>query len=313
MISGSCERLEYSLFREAADGLSLNDPSLDGALSFQAFGLPIGIRANHAGVVPRLIEHLPPDAQPTSARPECLYTLHIGVSPRRARSRKSESVLEQNPGPETSHLMLAHSTELAEVLEIFESDLQLQVAVMCDDKVFVHAGVAGWKGRAIVVPGRSTSGKTSLIAALVRAGATYYSDEYAVLDENGRVHPYARPLRIRTGGISRLHCEPEMLGGMRGVKPLPMGLIVVTRYRAGAEWKPRRLSAGKALLALIDNTVAVRRSPRECLTMLRQSMLCRNMGAVAVIESARGEAEDVAPLILQEMDAQSRENGSANA
>ena len=58
------------------------------------------------------------------------------------------------------------------------------------ERVFVHAGVVGWKGHAIVIPGRSRSGKTTLVAELVKAGAEYYSDEFAVLDAEGRVHPF---------------------------------------------------------------------------------------------------------------------------
>ena len=34
---------------------------------------------------------------------------------------------------------------------------------------------------------------------LVRAGATYYSDEYAVFDSRGRVHPFAQQLAQRLG------------------------------------------------------------------------------------------------------------------
>ena len=35
------------------------------------------------------------------------------------------------------------------------------------------------------------------MAALVRAGAEYYSDEFAPLDAGGLVHPFAKPLSIR--------------------------------------------------------------------------------------------------------------------
>jgi len=83
------------------------------------------------------------------------------------------------------------------VFEAFETDLQLYVAEMAPRRLFVHAGVVGWRGQAIIIPGRTFTGKTTLVAALVKAGATYYSDEYAVLDVRGRVHPYARPLGIR--------------------------------------------------------------------------------------------------------------------
>ena len=55
-----------------------------------------------------------------------------------------------------------------------------------------HAGVVGWRGRAIVIPGRSHAGKSTLVAELVRRGAVYYCDEFAVLHETGRVHPYRR-------------------------------------------------------------------------------------------------------------------------
>ena len=68
--------------------------------------------------------------------------------------------------------------------------------------VFLHAGVIGWRDRAFVFPGPSFAGKSTLIAELVRAGATYYSDEYAVVDEDGRVHPYARALQMRQSGGS---------------------------------------------------------------------------------------------------------------
>ena len=67
----------------------------------------------------------------------------------------------------------------------------VHVANYAPDRVFVHAGVVAWRGRALVLPGTSFAGKTTLVAELVRAGAIYYSDEYAVLDEQGRVHPYS--------------------------------------------------------------------------------------------------------------------------
>jgi len=57
--------------------------------------------------------------------------------------------------------------------------------------------VVAWRGRAILLPGRSYVGKSTLVMELVRAGAVYYSDEYAVLDARGRVHPFAQPVALR--------------------------------------------------------------------------------------------------------------------
>ena len=77
------------------------------------------------------------------------------------------------------------SRSLRHVLESFATRLKAYIAEMARRRVFVHAGAVGWHGKAIIIPGRSMSGKTSLVRELVRAGAIYYSDEYAVLDLQG--------------------------------------------------------------------------------------------------------------------------------
>jgi hypothetical protein len=121
-----------------------------------------------------------------------------------------------------------------QVLETLEAHLDLIVAAEARRRLFVHAGVVGWRGRAILIPGPSGSGKTSLVAALIRAGATYYSDEYAVFDPRGRVHPYPRPLSIRgEPGEPRRPVPASDLGARTGVVPLPVGLTVVTQHYAG--------------------------------------------------------------------------------
>src|SRR5262249_38753244 len=131
--------------------------------------------------------------------------------------------------------------------------VQLYVAERSPRRVFVHAGVVGWRGRAIVIPGRSFSGKTTLTAALVKAGFTYYSDEYAALDSAGRVHPYARLLGIREHGQFEraTRYTVESLGGKRGARPLPVALVIVSQYKPVAQWRPRRLSAGEGALAML--------------------------------------------------------------
>src|SRR5262249_26128145 len=95
------------------------------------------------------------------------------------------------------HMRVARTLDLADAIQSFDQSLNLGIAERAPARIFVHAGVVGWRGRAIVIPGRSYSGKSTLVAALVRAGATYYSDEYAVLDSRGRVHPYPKPISLR--------------------------------------------------------------------------------------------------------------------
>jgi hypothetical protein len=191
--------------------------------------------------------------------------------------------------------LLARADTLEEVLGVLETDLQMYVAERARGRLFLHAGVVGWKDRAILFPGRSLSGKTRLVAALVRAGATYYSDEYAVLDSRGRVHPYPTPLSLRRPGWEGPRkVAVETLGGSIGIRPLPVSLVLVTRYRAGGRWRPRRLSPGQAVLALLANTVAARRRPAAALATLR-----RVVSHALVLRGVRGPAERMVRPILQ--------------
>jgi hypothetical protein len=85
--------------------------------------------------------------------------------------------------------------------------MHTHIALHAPEHVFVQAGVVGVGERAMVLPGKSFAGKTTLVAALVRAGAEYWSDEYAVLDANGDVHPYAGCWRDQVAGVH--DCGPR--------------------------------------------------------------------------------------------------------
>jgi hypothetical protein len=160
--------------------------------------------------------------------------------------------------------------------------------------VFVHAGAVGWRGRAIVIPGRSFSGKSSLVAELVRAGATYYSDEFAVLDERGRVHPFAKPLSLRAEGeVRQEHFSVQELGGATGVKPLPVGLVLVTEYEPGACWRPKQLTQGQGALALLSHVVAARQRPEHSLAALQ-----RVVSLAPILKGRRGDASEIVDRIL---------------
>jgi hypothetical protein len=206
----------------------------------------------------------------------------------------------QRQGQRNYHLLycgsalLARTLELSPLLAAFEKHTELLTAFRASNCLFVHAGVVGWQGQAILIPGRSMTGKTTLVKALVEAGAVYYSDEFAVLDKEGQIHPYPRPLSIRgNNGQPGREITAEELGGQTGVEPLPVRLVVVTEYQPEAAWRPRKLTPGQALLALMDNTVAARRDPAHSMPILKQAVT----GAIA-LKSKRGEAGEVAPRLL---------------
>jgi hypothetical protein len=257
-------------------------------ISFDAYGVRVGVRVNDPQVLARLASLLPPGSKPTvSPLVDQIYSLWLG---RLRAPMQSFHLLYSGVARR------ARTTSLDELLEVFEADLRLSVAAAARRRVFVHAGVVGWRGRAIVLPGRSGSGKTTLVAELVRAGATYYSDEFAVIDERGRAHPFAKPLSIRDGTQTRKR-PAEELGGTIGIAPLPIGLIAFSAYRAGARWRPVPLSPGQGLLALVPHTVPVRRSPQASLAALH-----RAIEGARLLKASRGQAEDAAVWLLRHLD-----------
>lgn len=263
-------------------------------ISFLSYGVRAGIRTNDPEIMGRLLERLPPLWKPASSPVvDVLYSVRVGGEGPRSNVRRFNLLygnLEK----------LARTLDLDEVLERLESDLQMYVAEFSPSRIFVHAGAVGWRGKAIVIPGLSYSGKSTLVAELVRAGATYYSDEYAVFDSRGRVHPYPRPLGIRENPVELpKKYSVERLGGSAGAKPLPLGLVVSTYYTPGAKWRPRLLTPGQGALALLKNTVPARRQPEASLNALQQAMI-----KASVIKSNRGEAREAVKHILNFLDNQ---------
>lgn len=177
-------------------------------------------------------------------------------------------------------------------IELVMSDLELWVAEHAEEVVFVHAGVVAVDGRALLLPGRSHDGKTTLTAALLRAGAAYGSDEYAVLDPSGRVHPYPRPLAIRGIG-NRQRVPASALGAETFTGGLPVGGVAVLRYEPGAGPTVQPISSGIAVLRLFDCTICARSRPQAALdTLIAATAMAR------AIEGERGEVDDVLPHLL---------------
>jgi hypothetical protein len=257
-------------------------------LTFVCHGARLGIRAHDLCVLEHASGLLPPAARiETLTQIDAWYELSGGCGePENPRPHRLQSGSE----------LIASSIELEPVLHELASSLHFAVARYARGSLFVHAGVVGWKGYAILIPGSTLSGKTSLVRALVRAGADYLSDEYAVLDHEGRVHPYPKALSIRNAaGVARL-VPVEEIGGRAATTALPVGMIVSTRYEANGEWRPRVLSRGQALMVLIENTIIVREQP--AFTM---DTLARAVRDAAVLAGARGEASLMADSLLAAM------------
>jgi hypothetical protein len=266
----------------------LNRLGWAAGITFVIYGARIGIRVNDPSVLERLPKYLPPGWQ-LSPSPivDALYSLIVSRNESGSQMRRF-------------HLLYAGVVRLARTLhgdEVFRtlaSDLHVAVALNARRHLFVRAGVVGWRGKAVLILGPHASGRTTLVTALVRAGAALWSDDYAVLDAAGHVHPYVKrlPTPEADGGPANM-CPVEVLNDRPARKPLPVGLVVITEYRDGARWRPRFLSPGETVVALLNNTVLARVRPQRALATLGHVA-----SQAASIKGKRGEARDaVLPLL----------------
>ena len=190
---------------------------------------------------------------------------------------------------------------LSSVLQLeehIESDLHHWLATYTRGFLFVHAGCVSWRDRAIVLPGRSHAGKTTLTRALVETGATYYSDDYAVVDPTGSIWPFPRRLYVRPITADPPHrLDPVASDWPIGRTPIRAIVVAELRFDRKLGWAVEQLSHGQGALSLLDNTVAARERPEDSLRMMANVM----DGAVP-IKGTRDTAEASARRLLAMVD-----------
>jgi hypothetical protein len=259
-------------------------------IAFSAFGNRIGVRVNR--------EPLPGEVRalslcgwkklPPASTVDHLYSLLLQEDTEHSKIRRFHLAY-------SGAALISRSLDRREVITQLISDLHRHAAEFSRRELFVHAGVVGWKGHAILVPGRSYSGKSTLVAELVRAGAAYYSDEYAVLDRAGRVHPYPRPMVLRGSNRENAAQTSVSYSTSHSPKPLPVSAVLFTHFRDGARWRPRKLSPSQTLVGLLSHTVQARTRPRAALSILQRAT--QNCLALA---GPRGEARPTAETLLEQ-------------
>jgi hypothetical protein len=258
--------------------------TLQTVLGFEAFGARIRVQASDSIRDPLQLK-LPPGTSPASGELfDSTYT--ITVSPFSQAEPPCYELARDGAA-------MVSTRNLSEVRLAIESDVHFHIARSARGYLFVHAGVVEWQGRAIVLPGRTHSGKSSLVLALVRAGAKYFSDEFAVFETTGQILPYAKPLsERRDGGGPRLH-TPEELGAAPAHRSVALGLTAVVRFRDSAQWNPRPLSRAESMMALFDNTLVAQTNPDFAL-----AVLARALEGSSALESERGDASEAAAELL---------------
>ena len=249
-------------------------------IGFESHGVRVVVSASDGELLSRLTSWLPPGAERGSAVPDdprfeiltddvCGYRLKIADEPD----------------------MPCRDLDLA--IGTLQRRVGGYVAAAASDRTSIHAGAVVHDGRAILVPGYSLSGKTTLVTELVRLGATFFSDEYAVLDESGLVHPFPQPMSVRIDGYGHIRRLDGDHGATGSETPAPVGLVVITSYRAGVSWNPESLTSGAGAVALLAHAIAIDERPIAALAATR-----RAAENALVFEGPLGEVADVAPALL---------------
>ncbi len=255
-------------------------------IAFECFDVRVRVTVDSEDVLERVIPLLPPHAEPC---PLDTVTESFGILSEPGDTYR----FERGDSP------VSRAMDLRLALLLMETQLRMHVGLSTPGRLFVHAGVVEHGGSALVIPGSTLSGKTTLAAALVRAGARYYSDDYAVIDQSGLVHPFAKPLSIRDSGVWQIDHAVERLGGTAGEGPVPIGAVVFTEYQPGERWRPTPLPHGRGVLRMLEHTLPARERAPEALRVLNEAI----RGAV-LLEGVRGEASEVVgPMLDGHLDA----------
>jgi hypothetical protein len=250
-------------------------------VSVKAFGVGVSVEVRDPSLLDAVRAILPPTARPCSPR-DVEASFALATRDGLCSILQGETKVVSDVDPRVA-------------LGVLDSKIRAAVSTGATERVFIHAGAVAVADRAIVIPGRSFSGKTTLVRALIEAGASYFSDEYAVLDADGRVHPYPKPLSIRENGsrVATSEVPAHSLGAGIGDTAVTVGLVVLTSFEPGATWAPSEGTPSDAALAMFEHAVAARLDPK------------RVMGAVSkaaaeaqLLEGQRGEASETAAALL---------------
>lgn len=160
------------------------------------------------------------------------------------------------------------------VLEYLLWHVNRQVVACAGDLVPIHAAAAAIDGGALLLAGPAGSGKSTLVAGLVRRGFAYLTDEVAAIDPLSLlVRPFPRPLSIEAGSQGVLadlepvvdpdaarylsgtwHVNPHSIrAGDTVSPPAPVRWVMFPRYQRGAPTELVPLGRAEALIALLDN------------------------------------------------------------
>ncbi len=259
--------------------------------NFESFGVTVSINSTHQELV---------DLAVNVAKASLLGEVHP------TRKKKFDHRFDLNRSGAGTYTLYRNGERIAggrskkKFLKFFDAMIRVTVGESAVDRVFMHAGVVAWNGKAILIPADSFKGKTTLVAELLRRGAVYYSDEFAVLDENGLVYPFARALSMRelaNGSYRDFELSPAEIGAEVGREALVVGLVLLTNYVKNSRWSPLILTPGHGVMEMLPFALSLGIKPEFTMKVLNK------VASRAIIASgSRSEAKNFAKTLLDFVD-----------
>jgi hypothetical protein len=155
-----------------------------------------------------------------------------------------------------------------------------------ENYVVLHAGAVSFNGTGIIFPADSYSGKSTLTSEFVKHGATYYSDEYAVISKDGRLFPYIKPISMREpGGWDQTDLDVRSFGGEPGTEPVEIGYILFTQFKKFSRWNPESISSVRAVFEMLPHSMNGKNNPEFTIQVLQNAAK-----KAKVLKSSRGDS-----------------------
>lgn len=172
-------------------------------------------------------------------------------------------------------------------IEYVMTELNLRAIASTGNAILLHAGAVERDGLVVVVAGVSGRGKSTLTAALVRAGFRYVTDEMVAIEpSSGWVRPYPKPLDLGTGSlellglrgqvdpafvVDKVRVDPLMVGGLSGGGRVALVVVLDVEETIDGEDGAQvftELSPLEALSAVLPNVFAETYAMPEALQCL---------------------------------------------
>jgi hypothetical protein len=257
-------------------------------ISFTSFGVNITVYFDAKGYIEQIKPFLPPFATIVEGNKSNDFSYSV-ITAKTSQSfcyiyRNGEQINKQKG-----------NGNILSSLNVFFSTATANFAV--NHGVFIHAGAVAWKNKGIIIPAGSYDGKTTLTAEFAKLGATYFSDEYAIINKNGELLPYPKTLSIRKPDeYEQKETHIDEIGGKSAELDscVPVKLVLLAKFnKSNKTWKPKQLTQAAAVLEIMKHTFPLRTFPEIVVKNLHN--LTKN---AIVLKGNRGEAKEFAQLII---------------